>query len=316
MSSCATSTGRRSKLRALAQHAIEAHCARQRRRLEPACVRGAATKLTSSDFGKPSMSPTPVTMTCFTSVRAITSCSTCAKFSRIRIAFAPESLSWCSSSRARVQRVGVDDRHAGAQHAGDRHRVLQDVGHHQRDAIALREPGDVLQPGTEATAVFVDIPVAQRHVHVGVRRLVAILGKTLFEKVLERRVPAGIDFRRHALRVVLEPDLVHESSSLVLLCARSWFACCPSACRYIASPSVKQQWHRRAARGRTLHADDTRVGVNAPAAARAWAKAYREGWAARAPTGECRPLASATHRGRPPRAGTAPAAGDSVPRGR
>ena len=41
-----------------------------------------------------------VTTTCLTGVFASTSCSTWAKFSRITITSAPESFSWCSSSRA------------------------------------------------------------------------------------------------------------------------------------------------------------------------------------------------------------------------
>ena len=58
------------------------------------------TKSTMAPFGKPSSSPTLVTTTCFTCVRPMTSCSTCAKFSRITTVSAPESFSWCSSSRA------------------------------------------------------------------------------------------------------------------------------------------------------------------------------------------------------------------------
>ena len=52
-----------------------------------------------SDLGKPSMSPSCVVTTLRTWVLPITSCSVRAKFSRITIAVAPESLSWCSSSR-------------------------------------------------------------------------------------------------------------------------------------------------------------------------------------------------------------------------
>ena len=48
----------------------------------------------------PSTSCNPVTSTFLTAVCPITSCKTCAKFSRTTIAFAPESFSWCSSSRA------------------------------------------------------------------------------------------------------------------------------------------------------------------------------------------------------------------------
>ena len=45
------------------------------------------------------MSPIWVVTTVFTFVRPITSSSVLAKFSRMTIASAPESFSWCSSSR-------------------------------------------------------------------------------------------------------------------------------------------------------------------------------------------------------------------------
>ena len=41
-----------------------------------------------------------VTTTCFTFVFATTSWTVCAKFSTTTITSAPESFSWCSSSRA------------------------------------------------------------------------------------------------------------------------------------------------------------------------------------------------------------------------
>ena len=56
------------------------------------------TKLAMRDFGNPSMSPIWVVTTVFTFVRPMTSWSVPAKFSRITIASAPESFSWCSSS--------------------------------------------------------------------------------------------------------------------------------------------------------------------------------------------------------------------------
>jgi hypothetical protein len=45
------------------------------------------------------MSPSDATMTFFIGTLGNTSCSTAAKFSTMKITFAPESLSWCSSSR-------------------------------------------------------------------------------------------------------------------------------------------------------------------------------------------------------------------------
>ena len=57
------------------------------------------TKLTSQRFGIGSRSPTWVVITCSTGVLASTSCSVWAKFSTMTMALAPESFSWCSSSR-------------------------------------------------------------------------------------------------------------------------------------------------------------------------------------------------------------------------
>ena len=59
-----------------------------------------STKFTMKPRGKPSRSPMRVTSTFFRSVCGSTCCSTCAKFSTMTMAFAPESFSWCSSSRA------------------------------------------------------------------------------------------------------------------------------------------------------------------------------------------------------------------------
>ena len=57
------------------------------------------TKLTSSPLRKPSMSPMAHTTATLVGTLSATCWNTCAKFSRMKIASAPESLSWCSSSR-------------------------------------------------------------------------------------------------------------------------------------------------------------------------------------------------------------------------
>ncbi len=57
------------------------------------------TRLTIVPFTVPSMSPIEATMMCLTLVFATQDCSVAAKFSRMTIASAPESFSWCSSSR-------------------------------------------------------------------------------------------------------------------------------------------------------------------------------------------------------------------------
>ena len=51
----------------------------------------------------------------------------------------------------RIQRIHVHHHQAGAQHAEQSHGILQHVGHHQRDAVALLQPLR-LQPGAESPA--------------------------------------------------------------------------------------------------------------------------------------------------------------------
>ena len=58
------------------------------------------TRLVSIRLKAGNMSPICVVMMVFTGVRGSTSSSVCAKFSSTTIAVAPESFSWCSSSRA------------------------------------------------------------------------------------------------------------------------------------------------------------------------------------------------------------------------
>ncbi len=57
------------------------------------------TMLMSRRFGAGSMSPSWLVMMCLTGVLVRTCCSVLAKFSRMTMAFAPESFNWCSSSR-------------------------------------------------------------------------------------------------------------------------------------------------------------------------------------------------------------------------
>ena len=58
------------------------------------------TRLVSSALGCGKRSPTCVVTTALIGVAGSTSCSVCAKFSSTTIAVAPESFSWCCSSRA------------------------------------------------------------------------------------------------------------------------------------------------------------------------------------------------------------------------
>ena len=63
-------------------------------------ARWRTAKVIQRPYQAPSRSPMEAITTCCTAVWSITSASVCAKFSRMTMAVAPESLSWCSSSRA------------------------------------------------------------------------------------------------------------------------------------------------------------------------------------------------------------------------
>ena len=86
---------------------------------------------------KPSSSPMLVTITCRTFVRPSTSCH------RVREILDDDDHLGARVGQLvlelarRVERIDVHHRAAGAQDAEQANRVLQDVGHHQRDARAL-----------------------------------------------------------------------------------------------------------------------------------------------------------------------------------
>ncbi len=110
----------------------------------------------------------------------------------------------------RVQRIDVHHRAAGAQRPEQAHRVLEDVGHHEGDARALRAT-DALQPCTERRRQRVQVGERDRAAHArecGPRRELAA---SLLEHFAHRRVFVDVDVRGHALRVMLEPDAFHDA---------------------------------------------------------------------------------------------------------
>ncbi len=111
-----------------------------------------------------------------------------------------------------VQRVGVDDHHARAQHAEERDRVLQDIGHHQGDPIALDQPGFVLQPGGECTAELIELGKAQGGAHVGESRQMPMGGTGLFEYVPQGGIAVGVDVRRHSGWVLVQPISIQAAT--------------------------------------------------------------------------------------------------------
>ena len=115
-----------------------------------------------------------------------------------------------------VERIDVDDDHAGAQDAENGDRILQQVGHHDGHAIALGQTRQGLQEGCEVARLAVEFRVTHLRAQIGVSGKIAELRAAVLEQVLDRLVGAVVDFRRNALGIVFEPDPVDH------LCLRCW----------------------------------------------------------------------------------------------
>ena len=102
-----------------------------------------------ADFGKPSISPAAVTNTCF-SLRSRQNL-----LHHVREVLEHQDGGGAGVDElvlqlgGRVQRVGVDHDQPAAQSSKHRNRILQHVGQHDREALALREPRGLLQVGCE-----------------------------------------------------------------------------------------------------------------------------------------------------------------------
>ncbi len=112
----------------------------------------------------------------------------------------------------RVERVGVHHRETGVEGGCERHGVLQDVGQHDRQPVALPEARHLLQVGRELAAQPVEIPVGQRAVHQRAGRLIGVFLAASRDERLQRGDLVGVDVGRHACRIAPEPDLFHSVS--------------------------------------------------------------------------------------------------------
>jgi hypothetical protein len=100
--------------------------------------------------------------------------------------------------------------HARAQGAEQRHRVLQQVRHHDGDALALRHAGQALQEGGEGARLPVELGVGHRAAEVVGGRLVREPHGRLFEQIGNRAEAVGVDLRGHPLGIASEPGLVQH----------------------------------------------------------------------------------------------------------
>ena len=174
------------------------------------------TKLTSVPLTMPSMSPIGVTMTCLTAVLADHLLQRVGEILDDDDRLGAGILQLMLEFARRVERVDIDDDAAGAQRAEQRHRVLQQVGHHQRDAIALLE-ADRLQPAGEIARQAIQLAVGHLAIHADVGNLIGILRCRRPRTPSPARRLVDADFGGNARRVGLDPDLFHFCLLLQLI---------------------------------------------------------------------------------------------------
>jgi hypothetical protein len=123
-----------------------------------------------------------------------------------------------------VHRIGVHHREAGAQHTEDSDRILQAVGHHDRDAIALLQFQLAQQIRGELFAVTIDLIVGDGLAHVRERRAIAIFLQRRLQHGDDRTVLVDIDLLRHVSRIAGNPRafLTHRFPSLNSSAANRW----------------------------------------------------------------------------------------------
>jgi hypothetical protein len=111
-----------------------------------------------------------------------------------------------------IERVHVDGDEARPQHGRYGHRILQHVGHHERHARAALQAA-ALQPRRQGARQRVDLAEGQRLVEADIGLGVTVLGEALLEQRHDTGVDRRIDIRRHARRIILEPEAIHLISS-------------------------------------------------------------------------------------------------------
>ena len=87
----------------------------------------------------------------------------------------------------RVERIGVDHHRSRANRPEERHRVLQQVGNHDRHPVALLDARLMLKPGRETSAHDVEVAETEARPHVRERRPVAVAVDRVFDHRPHRR---------------------------------------------------------------------------------------------------------------------------------
>jgi hypothetical protein len=110
----------------------------------------------------------------------------------------------------RIERIAIDDDISGAQDPEQRHGILQQVRHHQRDARASRQLQARLQVSGEIAGVAFEFTECDPCPHIdecGARR--EFFGR-LNKDFANRPIGVNRRVRRNANRIIGEPDFLHN----------------------------------------------------------------------------------------------------------
>ncbi len=170
MSSLFTSTGskRAERPRSSAARSVMAPSMRHAGTIFLTCL---MTKLTSQRFGIGSRSPICVVITCSTAVLPMTCCRDLGEVLDDDDGLGAGVLQLVFEFAGGVQRIDVNHRHPGAQDAEQHHRVLQQIGRHDRHALALAHARQPLQEGGKIARQLFQFGVADGVAEVVIGRL-------------------------------------------------------------------------------------------------------------------------------------------------
>ena len=113
-----------------------------------------------------------------------------------------------------VERIDVDHGQSRTQHPEGGDRVLQAVGHHDRDPITLLQPQLTEQVGGKLRADRIHFGIGQGLAQVAVGRVGAVARDRGGEHRRDGAVLVRIDLRRYALRIVLQPRTIRMHGPL------------------------------------------------------------------------------------------------------
>jgi hypothetical protein len=107
----------------------------------------------------------------------------------------------------RVQRIHADRDQAGTQDAEQRHRVLQQIWHHDRDPLAFGEPKPTRQIGGEVARPALGVGIGEPDAEIFECNVVRVALCAHLHHLSNARERQRTELHRNAGRIVLRPRL-------------------------------------------------------------------------------------------------------------